>query len=244
MIDIQIRVYAELNDFLPPGRRQRAFERRISSRTSLKDLLEGVGVPHPEIGAVLVNGEPRTFDFLMEAESRVAAYPWFRSILTTGLPDLRPALVAPPRFLLDVHLGRLARYLRLLGFDVRYDNAADDDQLIARLRGSDRILLTRDRELLMRRSVVWGYYLREVDPQRQLAEVVRRFDLAAHAEPFTRCLSCNGKLVEVEKADIQDRLEPGTRRHFDRFWQCRECGNLYWEGSHFQRLAQLVDITL
>jgi uncharacterized protein len=240
MIQVDIRVYATLNDFLPQEQQQRPFTRRIPSPTSVKDLLEGAGVPHPEVGAVLIDDEPAIFERLIEHDCRVAAYPEFMTLQPTELPALRPALAHPPRFLLDVHLGRLARYLRMLGFDTHYNNAVGDDALVEIAAKDERVLLTRDRELLMRRAVTWGCFIRHDEPWHQLGEVVRRYKLAAQAQPLTRCMTCNGLLDQVAKAEVEDRLEPITRRHFDEFWQCGECGNVYWQGSHYARLQRLI----
>jgi uncharacterized protein len=240
VITAHIRVYAELNDFLSSKQRQTQFVREIRFPTSVKDLLEGAGIPHPEIALILVDDERRSFDYLVDRDCRVAAYPRFHTLSTRETGTLQPKVPPVPGFVLDVHLGRLARYLRLLGFDTLYDNAADDNTLVDRSCDGERILLTRDRGLLMRREVVHGYYVRENEPRKQLAETVRRFKLAAVAQPFTRCMNCNGRLSDVEKVDVEQDLEPGTRRHFDRFWRCQECGNIYWEGSHFERLVHEV----
>jgi uncharacterized protein len=239
-MQIQIRLYAELNDFLPTDKRQSTFLRDIREPTSVKDLLEGAGVPHPEIALVLVDGEPQTFDSLIDRDCRVSAYPHFHGFELTGLPVSQPELPEEPRFVLDVHLGKLARYLRLLGFDASYNNAADDDALVERASRDERILLTRDRGLLMRRAVTLGYFVRKDDPRKQVAEVVRRFDLANCLEPFTRCMNCNGRLASVDKASIEHQLEPGTCRHFDHFWRCRDCRQIYWQGSHCKQLERMI----
>jgi uncharacterized protein len=240
VITVNVRVYAELNGFLPPKQRQAQFVRQIRFPTSVKDLLEGAGVPHTEIALILVDGESQSFEYLVEHDCRVAAYPRFQTVNSTETRVLQPEVSGVPGFIVDVHRGRLARYLRLLGFDSLYDMAAEDDSLVDRSRDGGRILLTRDRELLMRRDVSRGYYVRAEDPRRQLGEVIHRFDLAPAARPFTRCMKCNGPLSRVEKARVEERLEPGTRRHFDRFWQCVECGNIYWRGSHYERLLREV----
>jgi uncharacterized protein len=240
VINVQIRVYGELNDFLPPVQRQVPFLRRIPHPTSVKDLLEGVGVPHPEIAAVLVDDASEDFGFLVERDCRVTAFPLFRQIVSDDLVPLRPARPDEPRFVIDVHLGRLARYLRLLGIDAHYDTVVGDDRIIGLAHEKRRILLTRDRELLMRKAVIWGYFVRKNDPREQFIEVVKRFDLSSVAKPYSRCMNCNGLLAPVNKADVEDRLEPNTRQHFERFWQCQTCGNVYWRGSHYERLERLV----
>jgi uncharacterized protein len=240
MIEVELRAYAELNDFLPRSFREPPFVRRIPEPTSVKDLLEGAGIPHTEIGAILVDGIPVTFEVSINAPCRVVAFPAFRNLAPSELPALRPELPHVPRFVVDTHLGRLARYMRLLGFDTLYVNAAGDAWLVELARREGRVVLTRDRGLLMRKAVIWGCFVRHDDPQNQLSEVARRFDLFDHIEPFQRCLVCNGLIAPVDKADVEHELQPATRRHFDRFWQCGDCGRVYWQGTHYDRLTHLI----
>lgn len=240
MPTVTVRVYAELNDFLPAGRRQRAFVRRVSGTPSVKDLVESLGVPHPEIDLILIDGEPVDFAAPVPDGARIAVYPRL-IMLDDGAPShLMPPPPSPPRFVVDGHLGRLARYLRLLGFDTRYDVAADDPSLARASATEERLLLTQDVGLLRRSSVRCGYRVRASDPHRQLVEVARRYDLLPRAEPFRRCLRCNGLLAPVSREAVLDRLEPLTRRHYDRFWRCEDCGRVYWEGSHHRHLLELI----
>jgi hypothetical protein len=171
---------------------------------------------------------------------RIAAYPMFETLDITPLLRVRPEPLRQPRFILDTHLGRLAAYLRLLGFDALYRNDAGDEALAATAAAERRILLTRDRGLLKRGQVTHGYCLRTTDSRRQLAEVVRRFDLSGAARPFTRCLRCNGLLAPVPKEAVLDRLPPLTRRNYDEFGRCETCGKVYWKGPHYDRLRSLV----
>jgi uncharacterized protein len=208
---------------------------------SVKDLVESVGVPHTEVGHLTVDGAAVGFDHRLVGHEQVEAFPALdarpgeRSVLP---PD-------PPRaFVCDVHLGTLARRLRLLGFDTWYANDADDATLLEVAVEQRRVLLSRDRGLLSRRAVVHGYLPRSDAPGEQLVEVVRRYGLAAHAAPLTRCVRCNGALVPVEAAIVADDVPPRSRRAFDRFAQCRRCGQVFWPGSHLDAMAdvlQLVD---
>jgi len=236
---VSCRFYAELNDFLPPDERQRTLVRSVDAPGSVKDFIEGLGVPHPEVALILVNGQPADFGRLVGGGDRVAVYPRFGRLPVPGLP-LRPAWTGEPRFLLDVHLGRLASYLRLAGFDAAYANDATDAALAAASRAQDRALLTRDRGLLKRREVERGYWVRETRPRRQLAEVLRQFELADRLNPLARCGRCNGRLEPVDKAAIADRLPPRTRRHHEVFHRCTLCGRVYWRGSHVARIEQLL----
>jgi uncharacterized protein len=237
---VEVRAYAELNDFLPALQRGQAVTRPIRPHQTVKDVIEAMGIPHTEIEVVLVDGESVDFAHRPPAGARVAVYPVFEAFDVSELVRVRPAPLREPRFVVDVNVGRLARLLRLLGFDAAYSPEIDDPEL-ARISGAEhRILLTRDRGLLARRAVTHGLYVHAELPQQQVVEVLRRLDLAHRIAPFTRCLRCNGRLDDVAKADVEDRLAPLTRMHYDEFRRCRECGRVYWRGSHQQRLAAQV----
>lgn len=198
---------------------------------SVKDLIESLGVPHPEVALILVEGEAVGFDHPVAAGDRVAVFPPFRRLDLGGVTTVTPPPPAP-RFVLDVHLGTLTRRLRVLGFDCWYRTDADDDELAAVAVDEERVLLTRDRGLLMRRVVVHGYCPRSDDPEVQALEVVRRYDLSGAARPFTRCVRCNGELQRVPKADVIDLLPPRTRVEHHDFTRCTSCGRVFWPGSH------------
>lgn len=195
---------------------------------SIKHLVESLGVPHPEIGRVEVNGRETTLNRITPDGSRVELHP-----AANECP-------IEPRFLLDNHLGRLAAYLRMLGFDCLYRNDYSDGELAAILETDERILLTRDRGLLMRRVVTHGYCPRSLDSLDQLREVMRRFDLAGRISPFHRCLRCNHPLETVSKEAVLDRLEPLTKLHFEEFRICPACQQIYWKGSHYERMQEII----
>lgn len=235
-----LRFYAELNDFLPEERRGRPFAYCFDRRASVKDVIESLGVPHTEVDLILVDGRPVDFGHIVRDGERISVYPVFEGLDIGPVQRLRPEPLREPRFVCDANLGRLARYLRLLGFDTSYRNDYADAE-VARISARERrILLTRDRRLLRRRIINHGYCVRSDDPRQQAREVVRRFDLAGKARPFTRCTRCNGPLEDVDKSEILDRLEPKTRRYYDRFRRCRDCGRIYWQGSHHGRARALV----
>ncbi len=236
-----IRCYAELNDFLPRENRQLAFEHAWDGRVSVKDLLEGLGVPHGEVDLLLVNGESSDFDRLVEDGDRVAAYPVFEAFDIGSETKVRPEPLRQSRFVLDVHLGRLAAFLRLAGFDTLYRRDWVDSDLAAVSAASRRILLSRDQALLKRRIVTHGYWVRSTDPAEQLAEVVRRFDLRRAARPFTRCTVCNGLMTTVSRAEVGDRVPPRSRQLYDDYRRCQDCGRVYWKGTHYERLRRMLD---
>lgn len=239
-MDIEIRFYEELNDFLPPAQRKVAFRHMLKQAASIKDTIESLGVPHTEVDLILVNGRSVGFEYLVQDGDRVSVFPMFEALDITPVTRLRPAPLRETRFVLDAHLGRLAAYLRLFGFDTLHRNDYDDPTLADISARERRILLTRDRRLLMRKQITHGYYVRATQPQQQLLEVLTRFDLLKSHRPFTRCLHCNGEIAAVPKELVLSRLQPRTRAAYNEFWSCRDCGKVYWKGMHYRRLQQLV----
>lgn len=237
----QFRFYEELNDFLPETRRRVDFDYLFRRRAAIKDVIEALGVPHTEVDLILVNGKSVEFSYILRNGDRVSVYPVFESLDISPITRLRPEPLRTPRFVADAHLGKLARYLRLMGFDTLYRNDYHDRELAEISARQRRILLTRDRDLLKRRIVTHGCFVREADPWRQLEALFRRLDLYRLARPYRRCINCNGLLETVEKARIAHLLGPKTRRYFDAFRRCADCGQIYWGGSHVSRMQGLVE---
>ena len=234
-----LRFYGDLADLASDADRSGEARVPVERPRSVKDAIESCGVPHTEVDLVVVNGSSVGFGHLVGAGDRLGVYPPFESI---DVPShVRAPALEPVRFLLDVHLGRLAARLRVLGFDTSYRNDADDDELAVRSVAEGRWLLTRDRGLLMRSIVSHGYLVRSDDSRAQAVEVVRRFRLFGDLRPMSRCPACNGLLRSVDKADVEHRLEPGTRRDHDVFVECAQCRQLYWEGSHVGDLRAFID---
>jgi uncharacterized protein len=238
---VEVRAYAELNDFVAPDKRGKTVRCPFRSHQTVKDVLEAIGIPHTEIDLILVNGEPRGFDHRPTTGDRIAAYPMFEAFDIGPTARLRPTPLREPRFVVDVNLGRLARLLRVLGFDVWWSSDAGDQTLADISLAQQRILLTRDRGLLKRRAITHGLFVHSQQPEQQALEVIRRLDLHLRLEPLTRCVRCNGKLAAVSKDEVIDQLEPLTRRYYAAFSRCQTCGRVYWAGSHYQRLRTLVD---
>ncbi|HEX7034718.1 MAG TPA: Mut7-C RNAse domain-containing protein, partial [Pseudomonadales bacterium] len=233
------RFYAELNDFLPPPVGvERVY--RFNGNPAVKDAIEAQGVPHAEVELILVEGRSVGFGHRLADGYRVAVYPVFESFDVAGLVRVRPAPLRRSRFVVDVNLGKLARWLRLLGFDTLYRNDYADAEVVRIAAEEGRIVLTRDRRLLHHAAVTHGYWVRAVESQAQVAEVLRRFQLEGAVAPFRRCLGCNGLIHPVAKEAVQGRLEPKTRRYYDEFHQCEGCGKVYWRGPHYARLENMV----
>lgn len=236
------RFYAELNDFLASERRDAQFEHSFEFSPSLKDMIESLGVPHTEIGSVLKNGEPCGTDVAVRDHDQIAVYPYNATEPTTDAPAGN-VLGAPAeiRFIADVHLGRLATYLRMLGFDTLYSNTYGDEHLAHISSAEQRILLTMDRGLLKRSIVNFGYFVRAHEPRRQLVEVLRRYRLSGKIREFSRCLKCNSLIEAVQKEEIVDILQPRTREYFDHFLRCPSCGRVYWSGSHYEHMTRFIE---
>jgi uncharacterized protein len=201
-------------------------EHQVAEGQTVKACVEALGVPHVEVGTVEANGTAADLSRLVDPGDVV---------------DVHPAKQAAARFALDGHLGRLARYLRLVGLDVTHRQGIDDAEVVALAVAEARTVLTRDRELLMRKALTSGYWVRNTEPRLQLREVVSRFGLEDRLAPFTRCMACNGLLEDVDKEKIAHRLEPGTRRSYDAFRRCTSCGQVFWAGAHFDRLLRIVE---
>jgi uncharacterized protein with PIN domain len=233
---MQIRFYAELGDFLPPWRRGRLFEVDVAPHQTAKHTIEALGVPHTEVALLLVDDRPAPLDARLHGAERVAVLPTLRR-LAPEVPS------AAHRFIADAHLGRLARYLRFAGLDTLWHNAWDDAELVALAAADGRIVLTRDRALLMHRGVRAGCWLRDDDPLAQLADVARRYSLPLNEPGPSRCLECNAVPQPVPKAEVEAGLLPRTLACFDRFWRCPGCARVYWHGSHWRRMREAVQET-
>ncbi len=238
---INIRFYEELNDFLPQDQHKTDFSHELKQARSIKDLIESIGVPHTEIDLIIVNGESVDFNYLVHDGDRISVYPVFEALDISPLNHCQPEPLRKTRFVLDNHLGRLAAYLRMLGFDTLYRNDYDDPGLARISLDEHRILLTCDRQLLMRKQITHGYFVRSRKPQQQLLEVLSRFDLFNNQQPFTRCMRCNGKIRPVNKKQIVAQLSPDTRKYYNAFFQCEMCNNIYWKGSHYQKMKRRIE---
>lgn len=238
---ILIRFYEELNDFLPIEKRKKEFIHPLFGNPSIKDLIESLGVPHPEIDLILVNGQSVDFTYRVQNGDRISVYPAFELLNITPLLRLRPAPLRHSAFLLDINLGKLARKLRLLGFDSLYRNDYDDPTIIRLAREQNRIILTRDIGLLKNSAVQRGYWVRSTQSNEQITEVVNKFDLLSAIKPFTLCLDCNGPIKPVTKEAVLKSLPQRTKASFEEFFQCHHCGKIYWPGSHYQRMQRFID---
>jgi len=238
----ELRFYAELKGFLAPARRSGTVTHIFRVPGSVKDVIESYGVPHTEVDLILANGESVDFSYQVVDGDRISVYPMFEAFDVSALVRVRPQPLREVRFVLDGHLGKLARHLRLLGFDARYANDPTDVDLVAISNSERRVLLTRDVGLLKRGSVTHGCFVQSTDPREQVREILSRFQLADRIDPYTRCLACNGSLEPIDKQDVADRLPPKTRELYDEFKSCTTCRKIYWRGAHHQRLDRIIAV--
>ncbi|OGU77334.1 MAG: twitching motility protein PilT [Ignavibacteria bacterium RBG_16_34_14] len=240
MKKVYFRFYEELNDFLPPEKRKIKFEHSFIDRTSVKDVIESFGIPHTEIDLILVNGKSVDFSYIVNDKDEISVYPVFESLDISDVQHLRPQPLREPKFVLDVHLGKLTRYMRMLGFDSIYKNNYKDDELVKISLNNKSTILTRDRGILKRNDVTHGYWVRNENPEEQLKEIIERFDLRNHIKEFTRCLECNILLNTIEKEKVLDRLPSKVKEWHNEFYLCPQCNRIYWKGSHYEKMNELI----
>ncbi|MBB6611826.1 Mut7-C ubiquitin/RNAse domain-containing protein [Pontibacter sp. Tf4] len=231
------KFYASLNDFLPKQEQESWINYSFPENPVVKDAIEAMGVPHPEVNAIVVNGNKVDFTYKLQPSDEVEVYP-------KGFPatiNLTPTYSLPYRFVLDVHLGKLVRFLRLLGFDTFFDPELSEKELVRIAVEENRILLSRGVNILKYKTIVHGYWLRSQQPEEQLLEVIRYYSLAGEFSVFTRCMVCNGTIVQVPKEQVQELLPPKTKLYFHEFYQCQHCRRVYWKGSHYERMQQFIN---
>ncbi|WP_457566656.1 Mut7-C RNAse domain-containing protein [Caldithrix abyssi] len=234
------RFYAELNDFLPGPLRQRDQVYHFWGNPAVKDAIEALGVPHPEVDLILVNQRSVDFAYRLQDGDRVAVYPVFELLDIQTVTRLRPEPLRRVKFILDCNLGKLARKLRMLGFDCLYQNNYQDEEIVQIALKERRIILTRDVGLLKNRAVTHGYWVRSTRPPAQVKEVLQKFDLFRRIQPFSRCLECNGVIEPVDKGDVEDALPQRVRQTFNTFYRCKRCKKIYWQGSHHERMLKTI----
>ena len=234
------RFYEELNDFLRNEHRKQTFAYRFGGQPAIKDPIEVLGAPHSEVDLILVNNNSVGFDYCLKDGDRVAVYPVFESFDIGPVQRLRPKPLRKTAFIVDVNLGKLARRLRMLGFDTAYGNRLEDSEIVDIATREKRIVLTRDRRLLFRRAITHGFWIRSVDVDTQLEEVMQRLDLYDQVKPLQRCLDCNGKIETVDREQVWSRLEPLTRQYYSEFYCCTRCDKIYWSGSHVTHMSGVI----
>ncbi len=235
------RFYEELNDFLPRKKRKTTFTHTFTDRAPVKDMIESLGVPHTEIDLILANGVSVDFNYIVQDEDRISVYPVFESMDISGIQHLRPEPLRQPKFVLDIHLGKLAKLMRIAGFDTSYNNKYDDESITRISITEKRTILTRDTGLLKRKEITHGYFVRNIKAEKQLEEVIERFHLEKSIKPFTRCLICNSTLEKIEKEKIINRIPPKVKERQNEFSICKQCNKIYWKGTHYDKMLKILN---
>ena len=236
-----IRFYEELNDFLPAEKKKKRFKVNFHGNPSVRDLIESLGIHHAEIDLILLNGKSVNFKQKVTNGDDISVYPVFESFDITDVQRLRPAPLRCPKFILDIHLGKLAKLMRMVGLNTYYQKDLSDDKIIKISLSNSRTILTRDTEILKQKRVTHGYFIRTVKPEKQIVEVISRFDLLKVLKPFSRCIECNTELEWVDKAEIFHRLPEQVRTNYNEFKVCGKCDKLFWEESHYKKmLIQII----
>lgn len=238
---VKFRFYEELNDFLPERRKRNLFDFGFEGSPAVKDIIESFGVPHTEVDLIIVNGLSVAFDYNLKNGDIISIYPVFENLDISNITHLREKPLRNPKFICDVQLGRLSKYLRMLGFDTLYNNKYSVKEVIKISNEEKRTILTRNVFLLKNSLVVRGYWIRSQDPHRQIIQVIHFSDLLSLVKLFYRCSECNGLLNPVSKEMILDRLLPNTKKYFDEFHICGICNKIYWKGSHFYKILDLSE---
>jgi uncharacterized protein with PIN domain len=234
------RFYEELNDFLPKHRKKATFEAEFRGKRSIKDMIEALGVPHTEIDLILVNGKSVGFNYILQNRDRVSVYPVFESLNITDVTLLRKIPLRRHKFIADINLGNIVKYMRVLGFDLYYDSLLSTREIIEISKRESRIILTKSRKLLKFKDVTHGIFIRPGATTEQIRRIIDYLDIKDNIKPFSRCLRCNNLLKSVLKEKILDRIPPKTKELCDEYVQCRSCDNIYWKGTHFINMKKVV----
>lgn len=241
MIQVSFRFYEELNNYLPEEMQKVWVENRIETQASIGEIIQSLGIPLDDIDLILVNQQSKGFEYFLHDGDRISIYPVFESFDISEMNRLRERLLRNPKFICDVHLGRLCKYLRMLGWDTLYSNEYTPEEMIERSLQEKRILLSRSIHLIRHQGLTHAWWVRSSNPLEQLNDLVTRLDLSKQADPLTRCLNCNSMLVEVNKMEIMDRLEDRTAKYYSEFFVCRTCDQIYWKGSHYESMVKFIE---
>ena len=235
------RFYEELNDFLPRQKRKTDFEADIKGKRSIKDMVESLGVPHTEVDLILVNGKSVDFTYILRDGDRVSVYPVFETLNIKKATRLRKVPLRRTTFIADSNLGDIVKYMRVLGFDVSFDSLLSPRQIIEVSEKENRIILTKSRKLLKFKEVTHGIFIRPGTMEQQIKRIIDFLDIKDQIKPFSRCLRCNNLLKTIPKESIAHRIPPKTRAFCNEYSYCKPCDKIYWKGSHFIKMKNLVD---
>ena len=241
MSKVIFRFYEELNEFLPKQRRKKDFQVDFEGRRSLKDMIEALGVPHTEIDLILVNGKSVNFAYVLQDWDRVSVYPVYECLNIENVTRLRKVPLRKTKFIADIHLGDIVKYMRALGFDVCFDPSLSTRKIIEISKQKSRIILTKSRQLLKFKEVTHAIFIRPGTTAEQIKGILDYLDIKDRIKPFSRCLCCNSVLKNVSKESIAERIPPKTKELCDQYTYCKFCDKVYWRGTHFIKMNKAID---
>ncbi len=236
----RIRFYGDLKD-LSIHDRKKSFEIIFQGSPGIKDIVEAEGIPHTEVGLLLVNGSPAVWKYRLKNGDHAAVFPFFKNLDIGSFNKVITPDYPAGRFVIDNHLGRLCKYLRILGFDAVFNPAWSDEEIISISNREKRIILTRDRGILKNGRTLFGCLIRSVNPEEQVRQVIDRFDLYNSFALMTRCLKCNGDIISVPAESVMSGIGENTKKFFRDFYRCSSCGQIYWKGSHYENMMKSID---
>jgi len=240
MPKVTFRFYEELNDFLPKYRRKADFETMFKGKRSIKDMIESLGVPHTEVDLILVDGKSVDFNYILQDKDRVSVYPVFESLNITNVTHLRKIPLRRNKFIADINLGNIVKYMRALGLDLFYDSLLSTREIIKISKRENRIILTKDSKLLKFKDVSHGIFIRPDTTIEQIRRIINYLDIKDDLKPFSRCLQCNTLLDVVPKENILNKIPPMTIEFCDEDVQCQSCNKIYWKGTHYINMMKVV----
>lgn len=237
---VKLRFYEELNDYLPQEFHKGWIESSAKTGTSVGEMISSFGIPLNEIDLILVNQQSESFDYILRQGDRISVFPVFETFDISEVSNLRDKPLRELAFIGDVHLGRLCKYLRMLGFDTCYSNDYTPSQIIGISNLEKRIILSKNIRLIRHKLVTRAYWVRSSNSKEQLKDLIYGLNIIKLANPLTRCLNCNNKLQMVKKEDIIDRLEERTAKYYTEFFRCMVCDQIYWKGSHYESMLEFI----
>ena len=240
MISFTLTFEGHLNNFLSHSEKFKAIQRTMHLPSSIKDVIEAQGIPHIEVDVITVNDRSVDFSYHIIQGDVIRVFPYNIEPHISPLIHLTPQNLEAPRFILDTHLGKLASYLRMLGFDTTYQNNLEDKRIAEISLNEDRIVLSRDLGLLKRKIITRGAFIRSTVPRQQLIEIITRYQLIDKVDPLKRCIQCNGKIEPIPKVRIKLLVSEKTLRYYDEFFICSVCKQIYWKGSHYYHMQEFI----
>jgi uncharacterized protein with PIN domain len=210
-------------------------------RRSVKDMIEALGVPHTEIDLILVNGTSVDFAYVLKDGDRVNVYPVFESLNIENVTRLRKVPLRKTKFIADIHLGKIVKYMRALGFDLSFDPSLSARKIIEISKKKSRIILTKSRQILKFKEVTHAIFIYPGTTAEQIKRILDYLDIKDSIKPFSRCLRCNSVVKRVSKEGVADRIPPKTKEFCDQYNHCKFCDKIYWKGTHFIKMSKAID---